>query len=138
MNQHPDFKEIYQEFQPKIVTYLRRLLGNQDAEDIAQEVFAKVSRGLESFKGRSKLSTWIYRVATNTAIDKLRSASFKHSSENTSLIDEITVEDRNDLLDHTNPPIDQEVIRKEMSQCVREYIDRLSPNYRTVLVRETR
>ncbi len=74
MNQHPDFKEIYQEFQPKIVPYLYRLLGNQDAEDIAQEVFATVSRGLESFKGQSKLSTWIYRVATNTAIDKLRSA----------------------------------------------------------------
>jgi len=134
MNQHPDFKEIYQEFQPKIVHYLRRLLGNQDAEDIAQEVFAKVSRGLESFKGQSKLSTWIYRIATNTAIDKLRSASFKHSSENTSLIDETTVEDRNDSLGHTDPLIDQKVIRKEMSQCVREYIDRLSPDYRTVLV----
>ncbi len=134
MYDNPDFKEIYQEFQPKIVPYLRRLLGNQDAEDIAQEVFAKVSRGLDSFKGQSKLSTWIYRIATNTAIDKLRSASFKHSSENTALIDETTVEDRNDSLDHTDPPIDQKVIRKEMSQCVREYIDRLSPDHRTVLV----
>jgi DNA-directed RNA polymerase specialized sigma24 family protein len=38
----PDFRDIYQKFQPKIVAYLRRLLGNQDAEDIAQEVFAKV------------------------------------------------------------------------------------------------
>ena len=134
MCEDPDFKEIYEEFQPKIVHYLRRLLGNQDTEDIAQEVFARVSRGLESFKGQSKLSTWIYRVATNTAIDKLRSASFKRSSENTSLVDETTVEGRNDSFGHTDPPIDQKVIRKEMNQCVREYIDRLSPDYRTVLV----
>jgi len=134
MNGKPDIKEIYEEFQPKIVHYLSRLLGNQDAEDIAQEVFAKVSRGLESFKGQSKLSTWIYRIATNTAIDKLRSASFKRSSENASLIDETIVEDRNDSLGHTPPPIDRKVIRKEMSQCVREYIDRLSGDYRTVLV----
>ncbi|CAB1055918.1 RNA polymerase sigma-54 factor RpoN [Olavius sp. associated proteobacterium Delta 1] len=134
MREKPDFKEIYKEFQPKIVHYLRRLLGNQDAEDIAQEVFAKVSRGLDSFKGRSKPSTWIYRIATNTAIDKLRSASFKRSSENTSLIDETIVADRNDSFDHMDPPPDQKVIRKEMSQCVREYIDRLAPDHRSVLV----
>lgn len=134
MCEDPDFKEIYEEFQPKIVHYLRRLLGNQDAEDIAQEVFAKVSRGLESFKGQSKLSTWIYRVATNTAIDKLRSAPFKRSCENISLIGETTVEDRIDSIGDTDPPIDRKVIRKEMSQCVREYIDRLSPDHRTVLV----
>jgi RNA polymerase sigma-70 factor (ECF subfamily) len=134
MCQDTDFKAIYEKFQPKIFHYLRRLLGNQDAEDLAQEVFAKVSRGLDSFKGQSKLSTWIYRIATNTAIDKLRSASFKRSSENTSLIEETTVGDNNDSLDHTDPPLDQKVIRKEMSQCVREYIDRLSPEYRTVLV----
>jgi RNA polymerase sigma-70 factor (ECF subfamily) len=64
----------------------------------------------------------------------LRSASFKRSSENTSQIDETTVEDRNDSFGHTDPLIDQKVIRKEMSQCVREYIDRLAPEYRTVLV----
>ena len=104
MNGKPDIKEIYEEFQPKIVHYLSRLLGNQDAEDIAQEVFAKVSRGLESFKGQSKLSTWIYRIATNTAIDKLRSASFKRSSENASLIDETIVEDRKRLVRPYGPP----------------------------------
>ena len=67
-----EFEEIYQEFQPKIRQYLVRLIGEQDAEDMAQVVFAKVSRGLASFKGQSKLSTWVYRIATNTAIDKLR------------------------------------------------------------------
>jgi RNA polymerase sigma-70 factor (ECF subfamily) len=134
MVENPDFKKIYQEFQPKIVQYLSRLVGNQDAADVAQEVFAKVSRGLETFKGQSKLSTWIYRIATNTAIDKLRSASFKRAFESTSLIDESTVEESNDAFVLRDPSIDRKVIRKEMSQCVREYIDRLSPDYRTVLV----
>lgn len=134
MSDEPDFNEIYQEFQPRIVPYLRRLLGNRDAEDIAQDVFAKVNRGLKSFKGQSELSTWIYRIATNTAIDKLRSASFKRSSENTPLIDETTVADKIDSFERKDPPQDQKVIHKEMSQCVREYIDRLVPNHRTVLV----
>ena len=58
-----DFREIYQKFQPKIVPYLCRLLGNQDAEDIAQEVFAKVSRGLEGFKGQSKSTGFCFYEA---------------------------------------------------------------------------
>ena len=129
-----DFNEVYKKFQPKILHYLSRLIGPSEAEDTVQEVFEKVNRSLDGFKGESKLSTWIYRIATNTAIDKLRSAPFKRSSENTSLIDETTVGDRNDSFGHADPPIDQKVIRKEMSQCVREYIDRFSPDYRTVLV----
>ncbi|UCD83070.1 MAG: hypothetical protein JSW26_17875 [Desulfobacterales bacterium] len=51
------------------------LLGEQEAEDSVQEVFAKVSSSLDSFEGQSKLSTWVYRIATNTAIDKFGLAS---------------------------------------------------------------
>ncbi len=48
-----DFKEVYEEFQPKILHYLYRLTGHDEVEDIAQEVFEKVSRSLEGFKGES-------------------------------------------------------------------------------------
>jgi RNA polymerase sigma-70 factor (ECF subfamily) len=58
------FKEIYEEFHPKILRYLSRLAGRDAAEDIAQEVFEKVSRNLGSFRGESKISTWIYRQST--------------------------------------------------------------------------
>ena len=85
MHTQTEFKEIYREFQPKIRRYLAHMLGDQAAEDIAQEVFAKISRSLDSFKGNSTISTWIYRIATNTALDKLRSPSFKCSSEHTAL-----------------------------------------------------
>ena len=60
MSSEVDFSQIYEEFQPKILHYLSRLTGQQEAEDIAQEVFEKASRGLKSFKGESKLSTWLY------------------------------------------------------------------------------
>jgi RNA polymerase sigma-70 factor (ECF subfamily) len=73
MHSQAEFEDIYQEYQPKIRHYLSRMLGDQAAEDIAQEVFAKVSRSLDSFKGKSSFSTWIYRIATNAAVDKLRS-----------------------------------------------------------------
>ena len=134
MRNQSEFREIYQEFQPKIRQFLSRMLGDQAAEDIAQEVFAKVSRSLDSFKGRSSFSTWIYRIATNAALDKLRSPSFKRSSEHTTLEDSAGIEDRNVWTGQTEFAVDQEVVRKEMSECVREFVDRLPPDYSTVLI----
>ena len=129
-----EFDEIYEELQPKIHNYLSRLLGDHEAEDSVQEVFAKVSRGLDSFKGQSKLSTWVYRIATNTAIDKLRTPAYKHASGLTSLEDTPGAENTTSPITPTDTANDQKVIRKEMSECVREYVDRLPPDYRTVLI----
>ena len=130
MTEQIDFNKLYTEFYPKILNYISRLTYNDIAEDITQEVFEKVNRGLKNFRGESKLSTWIYRIATNTAMDKLKSSPFKHSSED---FDHET-EDRDAWAGHKKTPVDQQLIRKEMSECVTEYIERLSPDYRTVLV----
>ena len=129
-----EFKEIYEEFQPKILNYLARLMGPNEAEDMAQVVFAKVSRGLASFKGQSKLSTWVYRIATNTAIDRLRSSAHSQASGRTSLEDSAEVANNTPTIIQADTSTDQKVIRKEMSECVREYVDRLPPEHRTVLV----
>jgi RNA polymerase sigma-70 factor (ECF subfamily) len=110
------------------------LTGQQEAEDLAQEVFEKASRSLKSFKGESKLSTWLYRIATNTALDKMRSPSIRRSSEHTSFDEDTRTEDRNVWSGHTKTHVDQTVIRKEMSECVREFIDRLPSDYKTVIL----
>ena len=53
-----------------IYSYLRRLCGSStDAEDLTQQTFLKVWSSLGSFAGRSKFSTWLYRIAHNTYID---------------------------------------------------------------------
>jgi len=54
------------------------MVGQFQAEDLTQEVFNKIHKGLPDYKGKSSLSTWIYRIATNTAIDKTRTQSFKN------------------------------------------------------------
>ncbi len=58
---------------------LKFLNDSNDAEDLAQEVFIKVYKSLAKYKGDSKFSTWIYRVAYNTALDKVKSSRYKHS-----------------------------------------------------------
>ncbi len=134
MTSEYEFKNIHSEYYQKIVKYLLRLVGQYEAEDVAQEVFEKVSQRLKSFKGESKLSTWLYRIATNTAIDRMRSPSFKRSSESSNLEESMEVKDRNVWSGHTKAFTDQTLIRKEMSECVREFIDKLPPDYKTVIL----
>ncbi|HUU20704.1 MAG TPA: RNA polymerase sigma factor [Sedimentisphaerales bacterium] len=56
-----------------IYSYLRRLCGSRhDAEDLTQQTFLKVWSSLDSFAGRSRFSTWLYRIAHNTYLDWLR------------------------------------------------------------------
>jgi RNA polymerase sigma-70 factor, ECF subfamily len=130
-----EFEKIYAAFQPKIFRYLTRLAGEDVAEDLTQETFVKVSRSLGDFRGESMLSTWLYRIATNTALDKLRSPSFRRA-ESPDLIemDETPIEDQNAWTGEKTPLVEQQTYRKEMNECIRDYIERLPESYRTVLV----
>jgi len=77
-----NFQIIHDEFRSKIQRYLINLVGEFEAEDLTQEVFIKISRALPNFRGDSKLSTWIYRIATNTALDRLRDPKFERTIAN--------------------------------------------------------
>ena len=114
MSSEVEFNQIYEEFKPRILHYLSRLAGQQEAEDILQEVFEKPSRGLKNFKRESKLSTWLHRIATNTAVERMRSPSFRHSSDRTKLDTDTETEDKNVWSGQRKAHIDQTVIRKEM------------------------
>jgi RNA polymerase sigma-70 factor (ECF subfamily) len=129
-----DFNKIHDEYYQNIVQYVTRIVGPNDAEDITQDVFDKISRGLGGFQGKSKLSTWIYRIATNTAIDRIRSSAQKHSIVQTSQEDIDSNEDLNAWNGHKATLTDNTVIRKEMSECVKEFIDNLPQDYKTVII----
>ncbi|MBA7630291.1 ECF RNA polymerase sigma factor SigW [subsurface metagenome] len=62
--------ELLRIYYADIFAYLRRLCGSRhDAEDLTQQTFLKVWSSLDGFKGHSKFSTWLYRIAHNTYID---------------------------------------------------------------------
>ena len=69
------FQQIYEDFHARIFRYLARMVGEAEAEDLTQDVFVKIGLALENFRGDSQLSTWLYKIATNTAIDLLRRTS---------------------------------------------------------------
>ena len=72
------FKFLVDTYQDRIFNTAISIVQNAgDAEDVAQEVFIQVYRSIHSFKGESKLSTWLYRIATTRALDLLRSRKSK-------------------------------------------------------------
>lgn len=130
------FSEIYDKFYLKILHYVERLVGEFEAEEVTQTVFEKISKNLNSFRGESKLSTWIYRIATNTAQDKLKSPSFKHSYAGRLAplpIHLPEIEGPISMISGNLCSPDKKIIRDEMSECVREFVDRLPPEYRSII-----
>ena len=132
-----EFQSIYKEFYPKILRYLTRILNNKDlAEDFTQEVFIRVNDGLDNFEGRSSLSTWIYKIATNIANDYFKSASYQKGEKQT-LSGEFLEENKEDknVWTGTKNEISDEVLeKKEMNSCIKRYVQDISENYRTVFV----
>jgi RNA polymerase sigma-70 factor (ECF subfamily) len=62
----PNFETLYREQKDRIYRFCYRLCGNAaDAEDLAQEVFLLAYQSLHQFKGRSSVTTWLYRIALN-------------------------------------------------------------------------
>ncbi|MCM8768446.1 MAG: RNA polymerase sigma factor [Candidatus Omnitrophica bacterium] len=71
-----DFENCYQEFAPRLFAVAYRLLRNQtDALDVVQESFLRAFRKRNNFRGRAKVSTWLYRIVTNRCYDVLRKRS---------------------------------------------------------------
>jgi len=114
MNPKPVFQEIYHDYYPKLVRYMTGLVGEADAEDLTQEAMVKINRGLDQFRGESSISTWIYRIATNVARDRFRSAAFKTESVTIQADEEELSSDLNDTSSAAGS-LDNITVRKEMN-----------------------
>jgi RNA polymerase sigma-70 factor (ECF subfamily) len=67
------FERIVEQMKDRIFAYLVQLVGNMhDAEDLAQDTFIKAYKGIHTFDGRARFSTWLYTIAKNTAFTHLR------------------------------------------------------------------
>ncbi len=84
------FKKVYNENKDKIYRLCLGFVGNKfDADDLLQEISIKIWDNLETFKGNSNISTWVYRIATNTAILFSKKRSKKYLNQTSLFPEEI-------------------------------------------------
>ena len=122
-------EQLYNQYRKKIERYLKRYVDKDNAEDLTQEVFIKVSRSRTSFREESSIETWIYKIATNAAKDYLKSRQKKERD----LISETELESL-DALTIENASPESMSLAHEMKACIEEFIHRLPHDYSTVLV----
>lgn len=132
-----DFQELYNRYRPRLLRYLGRLVGEQEAPDLLQEVFLRIDKAYPSFRGESSLDTWVYRIARHAALDRLRSRSFRQPGVGSlPLPADAAREGRQDEYPSEGGntfPVERQAIRKEMSECVRDLVESLPDRQRSVL-----
>ncbi len=109
----------------------RILQDPADAEDAMQETFITVYRNIDSFRGDARLSSWLYRVATNASLSLLRTRKRKRGL-NVSL--ETDDGEELPIADETSALPEALVLRDEDLQLLREGMDAMSPKLRAALV----
>lgn len=84
-----EFEVLLSRFRRPLFGFLCRMLGRTDkAEDVFQEVFYEVIRGRRQYRPDAKFSAWIYRIARNRAVDRLRRDSFREMTSLDELVDQ--------------------------------------------------
>lgn len=79
------FEEIVRRYKDRIYNVVYRFLGNhEDAQDVAQEVFIRAYRGIDGFRGKAKVYTWLYSIAGNLARNRIRDGRRKGRDRATS------------------------------------------------------
>jgi RNA polymerase sigma-70 factor, ECF subfamily len=126
-----EFEAVHREFHPKILRYLSKMAGPQEAPDLTQIAMFKVSEHLSRFRGESSLATWIYRIATNVAIDAARRTDPQIDS-----LDVLLANEQEQGLPSAlqSESAENRAARTQMSACVREFVGRLPAHYRAVLI----
>jgi len=115
---------------------LARLVGDAEADDLTQEVFVRVTRALPEFRGEASISTWILRIARGVGLDHLRSRRHHEERRTVSLTstDAGTEGETAPVPEpHEEAQAPRQLVRTEMSTCVREYVARLAPEHRAVI-----
>lgn len=118
------FQLIVQQYERLVFSVLNRMLtSNEDIEDVGQDIFIKVYKNLGKFNFQSKLSTWIARIAYNTAVNHLKKAGKNYTDEPENL----------ETIHFSADTPETGMIRKELDAYINKLVDQLPVQYKTVI-----
>lgn len=131
------FEEILRRYELKVFNLTRGLLRHDDdAQDALQDTFLSVFKNIGRFKGDSSLSTWIYRIAVNSALMKMRKR--RHEQKHVAIEEYMPEFDdsghRVAVVPDWHPAVDQVLLNRELGSKLRGWIADLAPEYRTVFL----
>ena len=129
------FKELFESYKSLVIDLCFRLVGNkEEAEDLTQEVFFKIYKSIKTCRHRSKVSTWIYKIAFNLSLNHVR----KKRQLSWLSLDNFSEQSNGEILNaHPAPPRDQPdafLEQKERENIMWQMINSLPKNQRVALI----
>jgi len=129
------FRELVRVYQHRVFNIVYRILGDRaEAEDIAQEVFVSIFKHIDGFRGDAKFSTWIYRIATNHARNRLKYHARRHRKDHQNYEDAPEAAREETSLSGKIARPDEAAIGKELEQIIQDGLKELSEIHRTIIV----
>ena len=78
----PAVRALYERYSPRVYAVVRRIAADDDlAQDYTQEAWIRAIRALPTFRGEARFSTWLHRIAVNSALQAVRRAETRHKRE---------------------------------------------------------
>ena len=122
-----EFEAIVEKYSQYVYNVAYRILGNQaDAEDAAQEAFISAYKNFHRFRGAAAVSTWLYRIAVNASLMKLRKERRRDYLTQTGY-------DETQLASHMEGP-ERSALNAELREKLEEGLARLPPQLRAAVV----
>ena len=127
------FEKLVTEYEKSVYAIALRMTNNaEDAADMTQETFIKAYNSLQAFRGDSKFSVWLFRIATNVCLDFLRSRNRKQTVS-LSVEDDEGEEAQLDIADESQSP--ELLLERGLTRdAVRRGLEALPPDYRQILL----
>ncbi len=130
-SERPAQDELYRRFRRQIAATLYRVLGDRtDLDDLVQEVFVIAFRGLATFRGDARLSTWLYRICVNVALGRIRTRTRRPPPLSVVDLEAATVSSS----ETEQPETPERALQRQQDRArVYRALDRMAPKKRIVL-----
>ena len=129
------FNYLVEKHYRAMIHFLFRMVHNQAvAEELAQEVFLRVYRSRESYRAEAKFTTWLYRIATNLAVNHARDTRHERAAQNVYLDQPDEETGTTPDVADDDPNVEQNMLRDERMAAIRQHVMALPERQRTAVL----
>jgi len=130
------FRALHRSYETSTYNLVFRMLGPfvADAEDITQEVFITILQSISQFQQRSRLSTWIYRIAVNKCRNHLKHLRRRRAEKHVMFEDDETLSQASSLANRSIARPDREAEAKEVQRFIQTAMSHLPDDHREIVV----
>ena len=129
------FEYLVQKYRRAMVSFMYRMAHSSTAaEELAQEVFLRIYRSRSGYEATAKFTTWMYRIATNLAVNHARDTRHERPENMVSLdVPDAETGQTLDIAGNT-PTVEEEIIRRERLAAIRKYVEALPERQRLAVI----